>query len=196
MPSYNTPGIYFEKIDTVTKDVLGLRTDIAGFVGIAERGPLNTPVRIESWKRFWAVFGEFIPQGYLAYAVQGFFENGGKICYVTRITDLELAGRSEILLFGRSEEPTKLAGSVNANATEIEVAAIGSLSLGDYVMLGSDGYYYEVTTAPSGNKFSISPPLVNAYGKNTDVKKVNPAVKVRAINEGQWGKKLKVTTYP
>jgi phage tail sheath protein FI len=193
MPSYYTPGIYFEKIDTATRNVLGLRTDIPGFVGIAERGPLNTPVRIESWKQFWAVFGGFIPQGYLAYAVQGFFENGGRICYVTRITDLDLAKRSEILLFDKSEEITQLAKSVNAYATEIEVTGIGSLSLGDFIILGNDSYYYEITTTPVGNKFTISPELANSYGKNTKVKKVNPSLKVRAINEGQWGKKLKIT---
>ena len=193
MPSYKTPGIYFEKIDTATKSVLGLRTDIPGFVGIAERGPLNTSVRIESWKQYWAVFGGFIPQGYLAYAIKGFFENGGKICYVTRITDLELAERSEILLFDKSEEITQLAKSVNAYSTELEVTSIGSLSLGDYIMLGSDGYYYEITSVPVGTKFTISPDLANSYGKNTKVKKVNPSLKVRAINEGQWGKKLKIT---
>ena len=193
MPSYKTPGIYFEKIDTATKSVLGLRTDIPGFVGIAERGPLNTSVRIESWKRFWAVFGGFIPQGYLAYAVQGFFENGGKICYVTRITDFELAERSEILLFDKSEEITKLVKSVNSSATELEVTSIGSFSQGDYIMLGNDEYYYEITSTPVGNTFTISPELANSYGKNTKVKKVNPSLKVRAINEGQWGKKLKIT---
>lgn len=193
MPSYNTPGIYFEKIDTATKNVLGLRTDIAGFVGMAERGPLNTPVRIESWKQFWAVFGGFIPQSYLAYAVQGFFENGGKICYVTRITDIEFAERSEILLFDKSEEVTQLAKSVNAYDTELEVTSIGSLSLGDYLILGNDSYYYEITSAPVGNKFTISPKLVNSYGKNAKVNKVKPSLKIRAINEGQWGKKLKVT---
>jgi phage tail sheath protein FI len=193
MPSYYTPGIYFEKIDTATKNVLGLRTDIAGFVGITERGPLNTPVRIESWKRFWAVFGGFIPQGYLAHAVQGFFENGGKICYVTRITDLELTERSEIFLFSKIENITQLTKKVDAHAAELEVTSISSLSKGDYVMLGSDGYYYEITSAPVGNKFSISPELKNSYGKDTKVKKADPSLKVRAINEGQWGKKLKVT---
>jgi len=193
MPTYKTPGVYFEKIDTARKKILGLRTDIPGFVGIAERGSLNAPVRIESWKQYWAVFGGFIPQSYLAYAVQGFFENGGKICYVTRITDLEFAERSEILLFDRSEEITKLVKSVNSSATELEVISIGSFSQGDYIMLGNDKYYYEITSAPVGTKFTISPELANSYGKNTEVKKVNPSVKVRAINEGQWGKKLKVT---
>jgi len=48
MYAYSTPGVYFEWID-VQRPILLLRTDIAGFVGIAERGPLHTPVKIESW---------------------------------------------------------------------------------------------------------------------------------------------------
>lgn len=192
MPSYTTPGIYFEKIDTATRNVLGLRTDIPGFVGITERGPLNTPVRIESWKRFWAVFGEFIPQSYLAYAVQGFFENGGRVCYVTRITDLEKAHRSEILLFNKIEKTTQLSKSAPAHAAEIEVTSTISFSLGDHIMVGSDTFYYTITSHPAGNKFSISPHLRNSYAKNTTVKKVIPSLKIRALNEGQWGKKLKI----
>jgi hypothetical protein len=44
MPSYLTPGLYFEK-PAVGAQVAPLRTDIAAFVGIAERGPLHPPVR-------------------------------------------------------------------------------------------------------------------------------------------------------
>ena len=35
-----------------------LRTDIAGFVGIAERGPVGVAVAVESMRQFQAVFGE------------------------------------------------------------------------------------------------------------------------------------------
>ncbi|MBS1789181.1 MAG: phage tail sheath family protein [Acidobacteria bacterium] len=91
MYAYSTPGVYFEWID-VQPPVLGpLRTDIAGFVGIAERGLLNTPVRIDSWAQFTGSFGRHIPQGYLAYAVEGFFENGGRTCWVVRVTDPQKA---------------------------------------------------------------------------------------------------------
>lgn len=84
MPEYLTPGVYFEFRDPAPA-VRGLRTDIAGFVGIAESGPLHQPVRIESWRQFLARFGPFVSYGYLAYAVKGFFENGGRTCYVVRV---------------------------------------------------------------------------------------------------------------
>lgn len=96
MPQYFTPGVYFEKVDEYQKEIAKIRTDIAGFVGIAQKGPLNKPIRLESWKQFQAVFGECIPQAYLAYAVHGFFENEGKVCFVVRIADLNKAEKARI----------------------------------------------------------------------------------------------------
>ncbi len=87
MNVYHTPGVYFERRD-ITPPVIGLpRTDIAGFAGIAMRGPLFEPVRVESWTQFVSVFGDFIPQGYLAYSVYGFFANGGVTCWISRVAD-------------------------------------------------------------------------------------------------------------
>jgi len=84
---YRTPGVHFEWIDDQPPPILPLRTDIAGFVGIAERGPLHKPVKIESWAQFTGNFGGHIPQAYLAYAVQAFFENGGRTCWIVRVAD-------------------------------------------------------------------------------------------------------------
>ncbi len=85
MPEYLTPGVYFELRDVAPPVIRRLRTDITGFVGLAERGPLDTPVQIESWRQFQGLFGNFVTYGFLAYAVKGFFENGGQTCFVVRI---------------------------------------------------------------------------------------------------------------
>jgi phage tail sheath protein FI len=106
MPIYYTPGVYFEKIDYGKDRISGIRTDIPGFVGIAEKGPLNEAVRLESWKQFQTVLGTFIPQGYLAYAVYGFFENGGETCYVVRIADLDAAKKAELCLKDKHDADT------------------------------------------------------------------------------------------
>jgi len=87
MRTYRTPGIYFEPNDAAAAVIGPLRTDIAGFVGIASRGPLHTPVKIESLAQFDSVFGGPMPQAYLAYSVQGFFANGGATCWVVRVAD-------------------------------------------------------------------------------------------------------------
>jgi len=52
MPEYATPGVYFESVDASRGAIAGIRTDIAGFVGIAERGPVDTPVPVTSWEQF------------------------------------------------------------------------------------------------------------------------------------------------
>ena len=64
-----------------------VRTDVAGFVGLARRGPAHQPVRLSSWSQYQAVFGGYDPRGWLAYAVNGFFANGGDACWVVRVVD-------------------------------------------------------------------------------------------------------------
>ncbi|WP_447602804.1 phage tail sheath family protein [Nitrospira sp. Nam80] len=94
MALYRTPGVYFERRDVSPLGIGLPRTDIAGFAGITMRGPLFTPAKIESWTQFVSVFGDFIPQGYLAYAVYGFFANGGRTCWVSRVADPASAQRA------------------------------------------------------------------------------------------------------
>jgi phage tail sheath protein FI len=91
MRKYRTPGVYFERQDTAQPLIGPLRTDIAGFVGIAERGPLHTAAKIESYAQFTSVFGRKTAQAYLAYAVDGFFKNGGQTCWIVRVADPKTA---------------------------------------------------------------------------------------------------------
>ena len=85
MSVYVTPGVYYETVDLDGGQISPLRTDIAAFIGIAERGPLHTPVAVTTWEQFQTVFGNFIPQGYLAYSVKAFFENDGARCHIVRV---------------------------------------------------------------------------------------------------------------
>ncbi len=92
MRSYRKPGVYFEWAPPPTPGAgVGVRMDVAGFVGIAARGEIGKPVRLESWSEFVATFGAPIPQGHLGPAVAGFFANGGKTCWVARAADPALA---------------------------------------------------------------------------------------------------------
>jgi uncharacterized protein len=85
MPRYDTPGAYIEVSDPASAAIHPIRTDIAGFVGMAARGPLDTPVRVVSWAQFQTTFGAFLPNAHLAYSVRLFFENGGRECHVVRV---------------------------------------------------------------------------------------------------------------
>ncbi len=92
MPAYSTPGVYYERVDATAPAISVIRTDVPGFVGISVRGPLDMAVPIQSWRQFQAHFGEFTGAGFLAYSVRGFFENGGRRCWVVRVASKEPLG--------------------------------------------------------------------------------------------------------
>jgi phage tail sheath protein FI len=85
MPEYLAPGVYVEEISVGPKPIEGVSTSTAAFLGIAEKGPLNEPTLITNPGDFTRTFGGYIKGSYLAYAVDGFFRNGGKRCYVVRV---------------------------------------------------------------------------------------------------------------
>ncbi|MFD7712530.1 phage tail sheath family protein [Streptomyces sp. NPDC059785] len=69
-------------------DTEPLRTDVAAFLGRFRRGPVGTPVRVESWNDVVGAFGPPPPEGAFAtpYALRGFFENGGRTAWVLRVS--------------------------------------------------------------------------------------------------------------
>src|SRR5262245_26813332 len=106
MLMYRTPGVYFEWLDTRRSGIEPVRTDIAGFVGIAARGTLHQPMKVESWSQFTSTFGGHVPQGYLAYAVEGFFVNGGQTCWVVRCANPAQARPAQLTLLDDSAQCT------------------------------------------------------------------------------------------
>ena len=97
VPEYVTPGVYFERVDAAPP-LVGARTDVAGFVGLAQRGPLGGAVRVDSWPQFQSRFGSFVPWAFLAYGVKAFFENGGRTCFVARVAGPSAAATSFVLV--------------------------------------------------------------------------------------------------
>lgn len=93
MPNYLTPGVYVEEVSSGVKPIAGVGTSMGAFVGIAEKGVIGKAVLITNWSQFVSEFGQFIPNGYLAYAVYNFFAEGGTSCYVVRAapTDIQPA---------------------------------------------------------------------------------------------------------
>jgi Bacteriophage tail sheath protein len=103
MPTvYQTPGVYINEVASGAKPIEGVATSVAAFVGLAPGGPVNVPKKVTSWIEFARTFSDETPPGangatppttngpymegaYLAHAVNGFFANGGSICYVVRI---------------------------------------------------------------------------------------------------------------
>jgi hypothetical protein len=98
------PGITFETVTPSPPDTLP-RMDIAAFVGFATRGPIDVPVPAEDVARFRDVFGpplELVQDretgrtktAHLHRAVEAFFRNGGRRCWVVRVAQPKEAGAS------------------------------------------------------------------------------------------------------
>ncbi|MCX9010215.1 MAG: phage tail sheath family protein [Candidatus Methanoperedens sp.] len=84
MPEYLTPGVYVEEFEIGAKPIEGVSTSTAGMLGPTERGP-STPQLVTNWLQFQRMYGSYIDGSYLAYAVDGFFANGGQRCYIGRV---------------------------------------------------------------------------------------------------------------
>lgn len=146
MPEYLTPGVYFEFRDAAPPLIRGVRTDITGLVGLAERGPLNEPVQIESWRQFQAQFGSFVPHSFLAYAVKGFFENGGQTCFVVRIAGSTAAKASLILKNGKGMDVARiiaLSEGIWGNRIAITLTQVRPGALAFSLKITRDGRHIE-----------------------------------------------------
>jgi phage tail sheath protein FI len=81
------PGVYIDEF-TPGAPIQGVGTNTAAFIGVARSGPINIPTKVTTWEQFLATFGKLPAQGsYLWYAVRGFFQNGGQVCYVVRASN-------------------------------------------------------------------------------------------------------------
>ena len=80
-------GITVTKIQAMDDPVDLVPHTTAAFVGRALRGPLNTPVLIESFAQFTHRFGGVWQRSSLGPAVQQFFEHGGRQVQVVRVAN-------------------------------------------------------------------------------------------------------------
>lgn len=89
------PGVYIEEV-TPGAPIDGVGTSTASFMGPWQYGEPNKPEKLFSWDDFLRKFSDptdpskpLAPadNDYLYYAVRGFFQNGGKVCYVTRVSN-------------------------------------------------------------------------------------------------------------
>ena len=130
MPEYLAPGVYIEEVSSGSKPIEGVGTSTAGFIGATERGP-EEPKFISSWLGFQRQFGGYIPKtSYLAYAVEGFFQNGGQRCFVARVAS------------GNSALTTGAVGNLS-------VYAVGRGAWGNKIMIKVT----DVTRSPEGQNW-------------------------------------------
>lgn len=90
MVTYVTPGVYKE--ERFPEPVAMLQTGVPAFLGYTrevgkKRQLIHVPQQLTRWPQFEQYFGPPLTDGYLGDAVRGFFENGGRQCYVVPLDD-------------------------------------------------------------------------------------------------------------
>jgi len=159
MGEYLSPGVYVEEVSSGAKPIAGVGTSTGAFVGIAEKGPVGKARLITNWTQFINTFGGFIPDGYLAYAVYHFFNEGGTRCYVVRTCH-----------YADSSDPTTKESKASAatlnddnNKGTIRVTASSDGKWGDKITVDVEN----ATDLADGFKLIVK--YENAKGEKVDV---------------------------
>lgn len=87
MPQYQTPGVYVEEVSGGSKPIEAGATNVVGFLGIAQKGPINDPTLVTNWTQYTKLFGGMHQGGWLGHAVYQFFQNGGTKCYINNLDE-------------------------------------------------------------------------------------------------------------
>src|SRR5215831_7888421 len=98
MTTVSYPGVYVEEIPGGARPIEAAGTSTAAFVGVAQMGADTGAQRVTSWEEFQKSFGTFFSGSYLAESVFSFFNNGGRQCYIVRVTPDDAAAATVTLL--------------------------------------------------------------------------------------------------
>jgi uncharacterized protein len=218
---YLTPGVYRQLQPAENDDIRLVRTDVAGFVGFAERGPLprseatmeelrSAAVRLTSWKQFLTTFGGFMPYSYLAYAVRAFFENGGTTCYVARVAATKAENSSlrpstaffAVPSAGPDQSGDRLMAPARAGDSELTIidgnlSRYGGISAGDLLEITHEGATEHLMVLERDNRrIRLGRKLSYKYPEGTALLKYEPGLTVTATSAGNWGNRIKLTITP
>jgi len=140
MPELLRPGVYVEEVAS-PPGVPAVPVSTGAFVGIADRGPVDTATFIDSFTSYWNRFGGYRSDSYLTYAVKGFFDNGGSRCYIVRVINDD-------------GSPAPAAADIDiedsgGDATGYSLAAQDVGAFGDYLKYSTTKFETTLTTAIS-----------------------------------------------
>lgn len=79
------PGLFIEEASQGLHPITGVPTSVTAFVGVAQVGPLHSPLSITSLTEFESHFGSVTSAPDLWCTVRAFFDNGGKQALVVRV---------------------------------------------------------------------------------------------------------------
>ncbi|HVF13185.1 MAG TPA: phage tail sheath family protein, partial [Acidimicrobiales bacterium] len=126
MPTYLTPGVYVEEIDSGSKPLSSGATAVAAFVGFTAKAPTNDPADpdglrprlVTNWTQFENLYGGFVPGAMLPHAVYGYFNNGGSICYIVRVPHQRPDGAGPALSLPSAADESKPALEITAKVPD------------------------------------------------------------------------------
>jgi hypothetical protein len=213
--AYHTPGIYKTAPVTPPPPLTLARTDIAGFVGYAERGPLPEDFqegfdaslvarRLTSWAEYQTVYGSFLKNGYLPYAVRGFFETGGDTCYVVRIAATrptvdpgkQARAASFPLPSGPAQPVGVLAGPGGAFTVNITLTPplTPAALIGTQIAFSHAGLIQNRTVLDvlPDNSVLLSSPLDPNFVQGDPVAQYPVAAVITARSRGAWGNRIQL----
>jgi phage tail sheath protein FI len=132
--------VYVQEVSGGVRPLDAASTSTAAFVGLAEMGPDTGATLITNWTEFQRLFGGFIDDGYLAHGVFQFFNNGGRQCYILRVT--------------RSDAAVAATTVLNRAATAVDGLVLRAKSKGDW----GNYLYVQISTsaADPGNQFRLA----------------------------------------
>jgi phage tail sheath protein FI len=79
------PGVYIEELSSGVRTITGVATSITAFIGRAQRGSTDLPIRIQSFSEFERTFGGLWRESRMTYAVSHFFQHGGSDALIVRV---------------------------------------------------------------------------------------------------------------
>jgi len=85
VPELYTSGIEVQESPQHEQSIASAPTSITAFVGRTQRGPVNEPIRVESFAQFQREFGGLWGLSTLSFAVDQYFAHGGKTAIVVRV---------------------------------------------------------------------------------------------------------------
>ena len=100
MPSaLSYPGVYIEEVPSGVRTITGVATSITAFIGRAQRGPVNDPVRLQSFAEYSRIFGGLWQPSTMGHAVNQFFQHGGSDALIVRVFSGDVAASTAIITF-------------------------------------------------------------------------------------------------
>jgi len=153
------PGVYIEEF-APGAPIQGVGTSTAAFLGPSGKGPLNKPTKVTNWDRFKQVFGDSPLNGfYLWYAVSGFYQNGGQVCYVTRVSNashdalelLDQNGTAAIRVYAR--EPGASSPQIKVTIDDTAKAVSAKLFRPEATVTDAGGTVITVDSADDAAQF-------------------------------------------